>query len=236
MRKSHAYTFDDHRSRSTDRYARAKYEVTRRWLLPHVRAGMTLLNVGCGSGYFNGIARELGLRVVACEPDPSAYELALARADGCEIHNCDLAGFAQCGASGDFIVFHDVLEHIEDDRSAAQTLCGLMRPGGRAIVSVPALQSLFGRHDEELGHYRRYSRRSLTRALEPSFEIVRMRYYGALSIPVVLLFSKLMRTPYPKSASGQSVLARAYGALCDVEVGVTFPTGTSIIAEIVPRI
>ena len=54
-----SYTADDHAFRESDEYARAKYDMTLRWLGP--AAGRTLLNVGCGNGLFNELA--IGRRV-----------------------------------------------------------------------------------------------------------------------------------------------------------------------------
>jgi SAM-dependent methyltransferase len=198
---------------------------------------MTLFNVGCGGGYFNSIAHAMGLRVVACEPVSDAYELAVSSAPDAtiELRNCGLHEFAQSDRQADFVVFHDVLEHLADDAEGVADIWRLAKPTGRVVISVPALQWLFGRHDEELGHFRRYTSRSLRKVLDPYFEIVKMRYFGALSIPIALGFSRLMRRSYPRSAADGSALARAYGKICDLEVGVTFPIGTSILAELVPK-
>ena len=233
---SAAYTLDDHAVRDTDRYTQAKYEVTRRWLAEYSRPGMTLLNIGCGSGYFNKVAATMELRVIACEPDSAPFELASAAAPaGCAVYNCDLAGLAQRGARGDFVVMHDVLEHIEDDAAAVEVLHSLMNPGGHAIVSVPALPSLFGRHDEQLGHFRRYTAKSLSEVLAVRFNVCRMRYFGALSIPVLLVFSKLLRRDYPRNRGKESFFDRIFGTLCDFETTVVFPLGTSLLADVSPR-
>jgi|GEM_PF-895615 len=237
MKLSDAYTLQDHLARGGDRYAQAKYEITRKWISSKLRLGMTLLNIGCGGGYFNILASQMGLDVIACEPDFEAFKIAKTSAhqSSIEVHNLDLVGFAAQGRTGDVVVCHDVLEHIEDDSAAVALLYKICKPAGRVIVSVPALQSLFGRHDEELGHYRRYSRKTLTSVLEPYFQIERMRYFGALSIPIVYFFSKMLRHPYPASANGGSLLASAYGLVCDIETMITFPVGTSLIAELTPR-
>ena len=230
------YTFDNCLAQRTDRYPQAKRELTRRWLIPYARPGMTLINIGCGAGDFNAVAHAMGLRVIACEPDPAPFEVARREAPpGCEVYSCDLGGLAKLGVKGDFVVMHDVLEHIEDDAEAVDMLRGLLNPGGHAFVSVPALQWLFGRHDEELGHYRRYDKRSLSDVLSRRFEVVRMRYYGALSIPLVLVFSKLLRREYPRKAGREGAVGRIYGALCDFEIGVAFPTGTSVMADVVAK-
>jgi SAM-dependent methyltransferase len=61
----------------------------------------------------------------------------------------------------DTVVALNVIEHIEEDVEALRCIAGMLRPGGRAVILVPALQALFGSLDKELGHVRRYTRRSL---------------------------------------------------------------------------
>src|SRR5262245_8076285 len=71
-----AYTADDHAFRESDEYAQAKYDITLRWLGPG--QGRRLLNIGCGAGLFNELAHRAGFAVEACEPDPEAYQRAVA--------------------------------------------------------------------------------------------------------------------------------------------------------------
>jgi SAM-dependent methyltransferase len=66
----------------------------------------------------------------------------------------------------DLLLLLDVLEHVEDDAGFLGELArGSLRPGGHALVSVPAWQALFGRHDVGLRHHRRYAPRALDRLL-----------------------------------------------------------------------
>lgn len=51
----------------------------------------------------------------------------------------------------------DVIEHVEDDAAFVATIVDQVEPGGRVLVSVPAWQPLFARHDVALRHFRRYS-------------------------------------------------------------------------------
>jgi hypothetical protein len=61
----------------------------------------------------------------------------------------------------------DVLEHTEDDAAfLANVVNDHLLPSGVALVSVPAWQSLFSRHDTALRHYRRYSPRQLSTLVE----------------------------------------------------------------------
>lgn len=226
------YTNDDHEARDNDVYALAKYRWTlhllEREFAPEVAV---VANIGCGAGTFTAMLAAAGYRVNASEPDPVPFAIAQKRLpDGCTIENkgvLDIEGEGRFDA----IVMHDVLEHIEDDAGAVEKLSILLKPGGLLLMSVPAMQSLFGRHDEQLGHYRRYSRSSLRRVLGGSLEVRTVRYFGFLSIPIVWVFSKKLRREYPDVESeGIGVAQRIYGMICDIERRVPEPLGTSLLA------
>jgi hypothetical protein len=124
---------------------------------------------------------------------------------------------------------HDVLEHIEDDAAAVAKVRSLLSPGGTAIVSVPAYQWLFGRHDVELGHYRRYTRGNLRALFEHDFEIEAIRYYGAALIPVALWFSRITKQPYPVATAGIGFTRKAMRFVCQLESRLPMPLGTSVL-------
>jgi hypothetical protein len=82
----------------------------------------------------------------------------------------------------------DVLEHVEDDTGFLQYVRSLMKPGGRLYLTVPAFHHLWSVDDEEAGHFRRYSSRSLRRCLEGAgFSIEYMTYFfWFLPLPVLV--------------------------------------------------
>jgi len=64
----------------------------------------------------------------------------------------------------DTVVALNVVEHIEHDVGALRTMGEIVVPGGRIVVLVPAIESLYGEMDRELGHFRRYTRPTLRNA------------------------------------------------------------------------
>jgi Methyltransferase domain len=66
------------------------------------------------------------------------------------------------------ILLNDVIEHVPDDVGFLRTIVssGLFRAGTRLLITVPAFQSLWTRHDVFLGHYRRYTRELLKRRVQ----------------------------------------------------------------------
>jgi 2-polyprenyl-3-methyl-5-hydroxy-6-metoxy-1,4-benzoquinol methylase len=232
---STGYTALDHEFRESDAYAQGKYRVTLRWLRNRP-VGSLLYNIGCGGGLFNRIAVDAGFRVEAFEPDPGAYELA--RRDcperGCALHPLGVGEIEGEGLA-DVIVIHDVLEHIENDRAVLERLRRLLVGDGLLVISVPALPSLFGFHDDQLGHYRRYTRRTLRRVLSEQFEIIHLRYYGLAFVPVTAYYSRFRRRSYPTRSSESGLMSAAFRALCAVEGRVPTPLGTSLICLARPR-
>jgi SAM-dependent methyltransferase len=229
------YTRADHLARESDKYARAKYEITLRWLGP--ARGRRLLNIGCGNGLFNTMAHEAGFRVEACEPDQIALADARRSAPaGVVVHSGGVFD-APFERGADVVVMHDVLEHIEDHVGAVHRVAELLRSDGRAVLSVPAMPWLFGLHDELLGHHRRYSKSSLRSVLGVAFRVRRMRYFGMSFIPITFVYSKWRRRPYPRpSDSGPSLVDRMFGLVCTTESHVPMPIGTSVICEVTSTI
>jgi len=229
-----AYTIDDHEFRDDDLYALAKYRLSLRWLRS-VRPSGRLLNVGCGSGVFNELASDAGYVVHGIEPDAAACRLAVSRAAGAyEVTNVGLFD-APAELAADVVVMHDVLEHIDAEGAAVDALAELVRPGGVALISVPALDTLFGYHDRQLGHYRRYTRTSLKRGLQSRFEVERCRYLGMSGAPIALWYSRIKDEPYPISAASDGVMHRVVAAACAFEERIPGPFGTSVIALARPR-
>jgi 2-polyprenyl-3-methyl-5-hydroxy-6-metoxy-1,4-benzoquinol methylase len=61
----------------------------------------------------------------------------------------------------DYVTALDVLEHTPDDRAVVDGFHRLLKPGGVAVVTVPASMALWSDWDEVLHHFRRYSRAQL---------------------------------------------------------------------------
>ena len=81
--------------------------------------------------------------------------------------------------SFDYIFAFDVLEHIENDSETLAVWASLLKPGGRALFSVPAHMTKFGIKDEIMGHYRRYERKELYDLLKKNrFKDIEIVCYG----------------------------------------------------------
>jgi SAM-dependent methyltransferase len=61
----------------------------------------------------------------------------------------------------DTILYLDVLEHIYDDEAEVRRAARRLATGGRLIILSPAFRLLYSPFDAAVGHFRRYTRRSL---------------------------------------------------------------------------
>src|ERR1700687_792768 len=97
--------------------------------------GRSLLEVGCGHGWFLDAAARRGYRVQGVEPD--ALIGALASRKG---HNVTIGFFPDDLASGtryDVIAFNDVFEHLPDPRAALTACRERLQPGGLLVLNLP---------------------------------------------------------------------------------------------------
>jgi hypothetical protein len=92
-----------------------------------------------------------------------------------------------------FVMFN-VLEHIPDDVGALRAARALVRPGGTVVIFVPAFEFAMSRFDRSVGHVRRYTVRSLTRALqEAGLEVAEARYVNLPGLPAWFVGMRLFR-------------------------------------------
>jgi methionine biosynthesis protein MetW len=119
-----------------------------RHLLDAIPAGARTLDVGCATGYLTRELTARGCAVVGIEADPAA---AAAAAPHCaEVVTGDVEDAGDRAALArrapfDALVCGDVLEHLRDPWAALAFLATLLRPGGRAAVSVPNIAHWTGR-------------------------------------------------------------------------------------------
>lgn len=108
-----------------------------------VRAGETMLDVGCGSGTSLLEAKALGATAFGIEADPNVKPIAVAL--GLTIHFGSLRDRPFPEQSFDLIVMNQVIEHLPDPDRALQTLSERLTPNGRMVLVFPNIASLWQR-------------------------------------------------------------------------------------------
>jgi SAM-dependent methyltransferase len=125
----------------------------------------------------------------------------------------DLADSPLPSDSYDAMVLLNVLEHIEDDAAATKHIARMLKPGGAAVIEVPAGPELFDDYDKQLQHFRRYTLRGICGIVERAGLIVdRRNYLGALIYPAFYLAKKLSQSRSKSGADREQYVAHAIGA------------------------
>jgi SAM-dependent methyltransferase len=117
-----------------------------RWLRRHLNGGaLRTFDAGCGNGAFSIFAAREGNEVLAASFLASEQESARRRAEmlgvsGIDFRIVDLRELedrrAELGTF-DQIICMETIEHIGRDERVVQVLAGMLRPGGRILLSTP---------------------------------------------------------------------------------------------------
>lgn len=185
-----------------------------RWLGD--RRSTSILEVGAGAGAMTVALAPRG-QVTALEPHPGAREHCRVLASGVRVEPGGVDDLADLGPQTyDLVAAFDVIEHLADDVPALRALGERTRASGHLAITVPALDLLWGPHDEINGHYRRYTRRSLTDCIRAAgLRLDYVTYFNTLLFPPVLavrLARRLVPSPRPP-ASDFSLPPRPLNAL-----------------------
>jgi len=139
--------------------------------------GDRVLDVGCGIG---NTTRLLD-RPFVVGMDVSTYYIDEFKKNlpDLEVIQADIASLDEVetlqGYEFDTIFSSNVIEHIEDDRTALSNMWQILAPNGILILLVPNYPALYGSMDAADLHFRRYDRDSLQeRVTEAGFRIEKM--------------------------------------------------------------
>ena len=196
-----------------------------------------ILEIGCGTGHNFAMLRHFG-HIDAVEVDGAARAIASRRL-GHAVGSAplpELTGIPD--RSYHLVALLDVLEHVDEDRAALESIARKLAPGGRILVSVPAYQWLWSAHDEAHHHKRRYSKRSLRAVAEAAgLRADRIGYFNSLLFPLAAA-ARIAGRIAGKSSSDDKMppapLNKLFEAVFGLErhlVGrVPFPAGVSLFA------
>ncbi len=139
---------------------KARREIIKRKLLTlsagrRLNGKFSLLDMGCGSGITLKSLKD-DFECYGLEPDPLLVERARQNSEVPVLQGALPQAVPDFGRKFDFVLLLDVLEHIEDDVKALQTVKSMLNPGGQIIINVPAFSFLWSIHDEVNEHKRRY--------------------------------------------------------------------------------
>lgn len=202
---------------------RSSYEYFKRW----IGTNKTVLDVGCGEGFFSSDVVESGNRVVGVDMIPVSRNANVML----DFVQADLDdGFSEAVTRRlaahrfDRILLQDILEHVRRPENVLRQCEALLNDAGQVLISVPnvanvtvRLSLLFGRFEyQERGildrtHVRFFTRSSARRFIEAAgYDILHEK---ASVMPVELAFGLSPTNPAMKLAnSALAVLTRLFPA------------------------
>lgn len=153
------------------------------------------IEIGSGLGDYADLWARPGRVLTVSEADPGRLAGLRQRLTGrADVLVRELAVPITDTAQHSAVVAVNVVEHIEDDVAALRGFAGLLRPGGRVVLIVPAFEFAMSRFDREIGHFRRYRVRTMTDALVAAgLRPVHVRYVNSLGLLGWLVFVRLLR-------------------------------------------
>jgi len=152
----------------------------------YVKLDANVLDIGAGSGFIAKNLQLSGYNISVAD----IHEKALQKAVDLGIKKCYLMDVYEPPFKNHFdvITLFDVIEHLDYDHKALDGVFQMLKPGGKIVLTVPAHQWLWNRHDIVAGHKRRYSRKTLIKAMKNSgFDIIRSTYLFRLLIPLFII-------------------------------------------------
>jgi SAM-dependent methyltransferase len=151
------------------KYYPPRFLFRRQEILSRIKRGDEFLEIGAGNLY---LARDLLHyfdRGTVVDSNPDIAEIYAALSESLKKRLClyteDLFKLVPSLGRYDCVIACEVLEHVENDDEFLARICSLLNPDGQLVVSVPARMKYWSRHDELVGHFRRYEKDSIAEAV-----------------------------------------------------------------------
>ncbi len=174
-----------------------RFEALRRIIPKDYIWGRTL-EIGCGTGVVREqIEKYYNCTVTGCDLNLKALQMANGYTGPMYFYNIHQR-HEDFRESFSTILLMDVLEHIEEPVTFLESVSFHLKPGGRLIINVPALQCLYSQYDKVGGHIRRYNIPSLKNELYLTGFSLESAAYWSLSLIPLLMIRKYILCFYRK--------------------------------------
>lgn len=167
----------------------------------HIPAGARILDVGCGTGANLAAFRRKG-ELFGIDFSPDAIRLCRLRMETKTAVATAIA-LPFVDESFDAVLSCDVLCHrsIIDKKAPLREMYRILRPGGIAVVNLPAYQWLYSSHDRFVHTDRRFTSKEVRDLLNATgFTAVYSSYWNTLLFPIAAVV-RLWRKRRPPPAS-----------------------------------
>jgi len=200
----------------------------------------TVLDIGCGSGLMLNALDELA-NTSGMDISDEAIQFSKEIFKGPIKQGSLPDNVPFSNESFDLITALDVIEHIDEDIESLKAIRYLLKPSGKAIITVPAYMFLWSSFDEMNEHKRRYTLPELRQKLiTAGFQIEKISYFNTILFPIVYMVRKLNNLLGRDGASDVDMPGQAMNSILKSIFGLekyllrlmNLPFGVSILAVV----
>jgi len=209
-----------------------------KWIWEEIRpeVGAKALEIGAGIGTFTEFLKE-EREVTATDIGENCLEILrnkYRKSTNIKIEYLDITSInnpAIRETQFDSVIALNVIEHISDDIKALKNIDGLLKPGGKAIIMVPAFQFAYGTIDKLDGHYRRYRKNELVNKMnEAGFTAIKAKYFNSIGLLAWYYTNKIARNSSTSRTKVKIYDSSVVPFISKAERLITPPFGQSVIA------
>lgn len=183
----------------------------------------TILDIGCGIGYFFFLLKDKGYSVIGMDSDVSSLKTARSYQNG-KFICADIRNLPFKNESFTVLLASEVLEHLPSEGAAVAELYRTLAKNGMLLVTVPCSEGLLSFSPFRLlghnkkgpeFHYRSgYTKNRLCSLLEMGgFTIEKYAYCTGILAELVVQFSKIGYLHKYKKISGQADFSKPQNSL-----------------------
>lgn len=202
-------------------------------ILIQLLEGKKILEVGCGNGNLLRLIPQTNKELFGSDFSEDYLKKAKAKNPKIKFFKGDLTDqtfWTQYNNSFDTVICSEVIEHLEKDTTALDIIFSILKPDGVLIITVPAFNFLYSDFDKKVGHYRRYSKTSLTKiAKDSGFKIEKIRYWNFLGMFGWFFLFKLLKKDI--KAVSNSFFSTILSYWIKIESKISLPVGQTVILK-----
>lgn len=143
------------------------------------------LEIGSGNGDYADIWIQHGFNVLTLNEadDTRLSQLREKFSSNSKIKILNLNELALSSKKHSSCSSFNVLEHVDDDTGFIEKMSNWVIDGGYVFILVPAFPFAYSNFDHQIGHYRRYTKKSLSKAMESAgLKSISVHYINPLGL------------------------------------------------------